>query len=680
MRIKINISLLNHSFVIKMTVSAFAIYITNTLGRHKTGISVATSATLAIISFFYIYTLGSYLKIGTSVLHDFYNYVGFFHLYVISKYVDHIIIALGISTWFALSIRKRSAKFVVTVIYGSLTLITALTGLDIILDILALLSIPLLILILACNRFLPKMRILSKNVDTDLSSNYIIITGLVISTASIIASLTPFFSVSTAMRNYAYEIFVLLSSFFSPIFIALLVLCIPVKLLFDRYVGKKNKNKNKLQYATKNSNNKKRKNATISDNSNNKDNRTSTISRTKIIFYLSLFMLLSSTMTLIPHQPAVNKDNRPIGADIQDYTTAIEHLSLYSNNPQELIRHAFVKELPFYGDRPVSLLLFFTVVKTVSAVDPTYVIDYMPIILGPALVLAVFFLMREMTSNDTISILAAFMTAVSFQVLVGIYSGFYANWFALIIGYFSFVFLFKFLKRPSKLSFITYSLLVILLLLSHVYTWTMVAVVSIVFLLVMLKFNYYRRKNIILLLLVVSSPGIVDAVRTVVTGSIGGISSSIQFASQLTPHTAGTSSGSQFAPQLGLEQLASFRTNLLDSTEHFLGGLFGNFIILALGLYWLFRANRAEPYNIFIMIFLSLGIVPLFFSDWILQTRVFYNIPFQIPAAIGLYYIIKQHPMKGMMILIPICIWLIAVSIVDVSNFYPVLPHTAKAG
>jgi hypothetical protein len=652
-----------------MTLSAFAVYITKTLGRNKSVISVATSATLAITSFFYIYTLGSHFKIGTSVLHDFYNYTGFFHLYVISKYIDHIIVALGISTWFALSIRKRSAKFVITVVYGGLTVIAVLTKLDIILDILAVLSLPLLILILACNKFVPKIRILNKDVDTDLSTNYIIITGLVISIASLIASLTPFFftssSASTHMRNYAYEIFVLLSSFFSPFFIALLVLCIPVKLLFDRYIDKKNKNKNKLQHATKNS----------SNNSNNKDNRTSTISRTKIIFYLSLFMVLSATMTIIPHQPAVNKDNRPIGADIQDYTTAIKHLSLYSNNPQELIRHAFVKELPFYGDRPFSLLLFFAVVKIVSTVDLTYVIDYMPIILGPALVLAVYFFMREMTSNNTISILAAFMTAVSFQVLVGIYSGFYANWFALIIGYFSFVFLFKFLKRPSKLNFITYSILVILLLLFHVYTWAMVAAVTVLFLLVMLKFNYYRRKNIILLLLVVSSPGVVDAVRTVSTGSIGGISSSIQFASQLTPHTAGSSSGSQYAPQLGLEQIASFRANLLDTTEHFLGGLFGNFIILALGLYWLFRANRVEPYNIFIMIFLSIGIVPLFFSDWILQTRVFYNIPFQIPAAIGLYYIIKQHPMKGMMILFPICIWLVAVSIVDVSNFYRVIPH-----
>jgi hypothetical protein len=75
------------------------------------------------------------------------------------------------------------------------------------------------------------------------------------------------------------------------------------------------------------------------------------------------------------------------------------------------------------------------------------------------------------------------------------------------------------------------------------------------------------------------------------------------------------------------------------------------------------------------MIFLSLGIVPLFFSDWILQTRVFYNIPFQIPAAIALGYILKQYQIKGIMIMCTICIWIVSVSIVDLSNFYLVIPR-----
>ncbi len=640
-----------------MTVTAFASYLTQALGTRKPRISVATSAIFALTSLFYIYTLGSYFRVETSVLHNAFNYIGFFHLHVISRYTDLLVITFGTTLWFALSIRKRTAKFVITSIYGGLTVIAILTKLDVFVEILALLSIPLLILILVCNSFAPKIRMLDKNVDTDLCTNYVIIAGLAISVGGLIVSLMPFFSAgssaSTPLRNYAYELFVLFSSFLSPTLMAVLILCIPIRLLFDPYLEKKNKYKNKSQYATKNS-------------SNNSDN---TVSKTRTICYLSLFVVLSATMTLIPHQPAVNKDNRPIGQDIQIYASVIKHLESESTNPQELIRQVFVREPTFHGDRPISLLFLLAAVKIVPAVDPTYVIDYIPIILAPALVLAAYFLTREMTSNDTISILAAFMTVVSFQVLDGIFSTLYANMFALVIGYFSFVFLFRFLKTPNKLNIITYSILIILLLLTHVYTWSMFALVTGIFLLVMLRFNYYQRKNIILLLLIVSSPVIVDAMRTAITGSNGGISGIVKFAS---PPTQPVPSG-ELVPRLSF-QFASFRANLLDSTEHYFGGLFGNFIILALGIYWLFRANRLEPYNIFIMIFLSIGIVPLFFSDWILQTRVFYNIPFQIPAAIALSCIMRQYRMKGIMAVFAICIWLIAISIVNLSNFYQVIP------
>jgi hypothetical protein len=52
------------------------------------------------------------------------------------------------------------------------------------------------------------------------------------------------------------------------------------------------------------------------------------------------------------------------------------------------------------------------------------------------------------------------------------------NWFALINGYFSFVFLFKFLKiKQIKLYYLFYTCHTFAL--SHIYSWTMVAVVTV---------------------------------------------------------------------------------------------------------------------------------------------------------------------------------------------------------
>ena len=60
-------------------------------------------------------------------------------------------------------------------------------------------------------------------------------------------------------------------------------------------------------------------------------------------------------------------------------------------------------------------------------------------------------------------------------------------------------------------------------------------------------------------------------------------------------------------------------------------------------MYWLVRSNLRELANIFIMIFLSTALIPLFIGDYVLQSRVLYDIPFQIPAAISLYYIGRNN-------------------------------------
>jgi asparagine N-glycosylation enzyme membrane subunit Stt3 len=121
--------------------------------------------------------------------------------------------------------------------------------------------------------------------------------------------------------------------------------------------------------------------------------------------------------------------------------------------------------------------------------------DYLPLILGPAIVLVIYLLTRKITSDDNSSILASFLTAVSFQTLVGIYAGFYANWLALIIGYLSFFFLIKFLKESGMLNLAVFYALMIILLFTHVYTGRILAIVMGVFLAVMFKRNYYQKEN-----------------------------------------------------------------------------------------------------------------------------------------------------------------------------------------
>jgi hypothetical protein len=159
-----------------------------------------------------------------------------------------------------------------------------------------------------------------------------------------------------------------------------------------------------------------------------------------------------------------------------------------------------------------------------------------------------------------------------------------------------------------------------------------------------------------MLLLVLSASVVIDLVRTTTTHSHTGIERDISISNV----------------EMGLKQFVQRWSNLMYTTHDYLGGLFSNFIILGLGAYWLFRSNFHETSNILLFIFLSAGIIPLFFGDWVVQARILYNIPFQIPAAIALTYIYKKN--NGVIMLLPICIWLLAMSVRALSNFHLVLP------
>src|SRR5438067_9323752 len=118
-------------------------------------------------------------------------------------------------------------------------------------------------------------------------------------------------------------------------------------------------------------------------------------------------MILSIVIALIPHLLIINKDSQTVGTDAVRIAPVIRYLSMHSRNAQEFLWRAFVVELN--GDRPLSLVFLVAIEKTVPAAsDISHVIDYAPLILCPSLVLVVFFLTREITSNDIASLLATF--------------------------------------------------------------------------------------------------------------------------------------------------------------------------------------------------------------------------------------------------------------------------------
>src|SRR5215217_2420336 len=612
--------------------------------------SILSGIAFSVSIFFYAYTVGSFFRILVYPLIDRATVYTAFQEYVISQHLDYIIVVLAAASWLFLSVKNRAIRYYFSLAYGISGILLALISPDnIIFDILALLSLPLIITVILFYYRKRQKDLLSFNAK--LTWRYISLAVVAISAIGIVfpvlaVFLTPVLGYS-AGDDPANELFLLLSSF-STLYIFPLVFCLPVKLL-ERGVSKMLKLDIKEDITQ-----------TLPDDYAKNKLKT----QTKVGFLL-LAIILSIVLVLIPQHPLVNPDNRDIGVDTHYYVTWVRELAK-SKNVSDLIYQAFAVQGQS-GDRPISLLFLFLIYHVVGG-NLSELIEHFPIILGPATVLAFYVLTRELTRNEKIPVIAAFFGAVSFHTLIGIYAGFYANWLALIVGYISIAFLFRYLRSGRFSDIVVFSTLLIGVLFMHIYTWTVLAAISGTFLVAMLLMaiwkkdkksnannvsNLFTRKRIIWLLLAILLAIVIDITKVVLIGSSGGVERDIQVAQT----------------NLGIEHL-SMRWRILNATMHdSLGGIFSNFIILLLGLFWVLKSNMREPSNLFLVIFLSAGIVPLTFGWWVLQTRVFYDIPFEIPAAIALYYISTRSGNR-LVTLAAACTWLVAISLVTVMNYY----------
>jgi hypothetical protein len=589
--------------------------------------SIVGSATLVLVSLFYIYSAASFFKLNIYILHNRISYNTYFEYYIVNEYADHLIIVLGMILWIALSLRGN-ARIILMTSYSAVTAFALTNGTEILLDIVVIMAIPFVI----CSLIFDKLALRKiLNINSKLFINYLAVFVIALSIIGIVTSLETLYiqeNLILPIPNYIYEIFLPFSSF-SPILVLLLVSSLPVKVLINAFVETDRFKKIRIYQ-------------TVIPSGN--------VIRlgTKII-YLTFFALLSILLVLIPHQPLININKDHVGVDTHYYIDWVSAL-LHSSSPKEFLYQAFVVQST--GDRPITLIFLFAISHVIPT-DLVNIIEYTPLILGPSLIFVVYLLTRELTSDDLASIYAAFLTVVSFQTLIGIYAGFYSNWLAIVIGYLSYVFLIRFLKNSSPSSLALYSVCIMIMIFAHVYTWSIFLIATGIFLAVIFKLNYYSKRNIFLLSLVLFASFLVDVAKFAFTGSSSGIGQDMIIAS---------------AGGLGWEQFVLRWSNLVDIVQNWYGVQYSNFIILILGIVWLWFSDLRKQVHVLIMIFLSLGLATTFLGTPAIQGRILYDIPFQIPAAITLSYVNKIA--RGHMLALAFCVWLVAISVRAVFNFH----------
>ncbi len=594
-------------------------------GRYIPFQNSISSLLLALILFFYILTLASFFNPTVYPLIDRVTYsTPFAEKYFLGKDLDQVLILSMTSLWLFLSIKNR-LRYILSGVYG-LTSIAAVTGTyPPITELWSLLSFPLLLTLLVLNKLSKKQVVFfEKRLYINLLSGLGVIIGFLSLIISGIQLTAP--DAILPSINYMYYMY-LIFSIFSPIALIIIGLSFPIKMVITRIINSGSNLMRVLNGPSSTSNDFLKLNTRIMS--------------------LSGIIILSLLIVWIPHMETVNKDDQVIGSDTNDYAILLENLNA-STTVQEFA-NVFVSL--FSDDRPLSLVTFFILTKILDPSNLVNSLELLPFVLAPLLVISIYIVTMELTSNHFTAIMSSFMTAISFHVLVGIYGGLYANWFTLIFVNLSILFLMRSLRVPSKMNITLFSILLIVVLFSHEPTWPIVTLVLFIFLTTLFIVKPSLKKRVGYLLIGTMPSFMIELFKTIFIRQ-SGVIKNVSFAS---------------SQGLGVQDVPTIWNNLVISVHTYLAGQFSNSIIFGLVIYWVLSCTFKDKSNILIIIFLSIVVLPILFGDPEVIGRVLYEIPFQIPAAVALTQIKKKY---GNIFFFSICLWLIALSIRTSTNFY----------
>lgn len=343
--------------------------------------------------------------------------------------------------------------------------------------------------------------------------------------------------------------------------------------------------------------------------------KTKKASITILIGSLSLAVFFSA----YPYLPSINNNFQNLSVDTPYYVNQINIIhneGLFSENgPFE-----------FANERALSILVFYALVSIVNQ-PPEYAIPLMPIFLGMFSVVASYFLARYVFGKKSVAAaIITLITALSMQFVVGIYGGFFSNMLAFSIAFASILFLLRYLDRKKWLDFAIFSVTLFAVLLTHVYTWIFlvgtIVIATAIFLIVHRKDESRKEKlRLYLPIILLVSLGTLSlfAIGSMVRGTSG-----LDFITNLLE----TSISSDYFAERWFNFNYTFRA--------YLGGFLTNPVMTLLALIWALGADYKSRFNVIILSSIFIASFFFFFGDTVTQSRVLYNIPSHIPAAIVL--------------------------------------------
>ncbi|MEM3437407.1 MAG: hypothetical protein QXP55_02570 [Nitrososphaerales archaeon] len=299
-----------------------------------------------------------------------------------------------------------------------------------------------------------------------------------------------------------------------------------------------------------------------------------------------------------------------------------------------------IEEGPYIAlrsDRPIFFLLVYFI-KIVTIQPNYFVIRIMPAICTIGLALATFWFVKIGTKNDNLALLSSIFSVFSFQITAGMYGYLLANWFSIIEMMLFFTFLLKSLEKRSIIYSLIASLISITALLTHPYTWLIMISILFSYIISTFLIRSEIKKDILFLLIPLTITTIVFAPYFIyLKGGVYGTPSFWVFLNYIW---------NAFIDNLNISKIILLQPSLSLMVQRWAGGAFGNPLIIALAIFGMISmADLTKRFNRLILCWIlvpSLAILALVPGSENLYYRIAYVIPFQIPATIGLYWLLNK--------------------------------------
>jgi len=340
----------------------------------------------------------------------------------------------------------------------------------------------------------------------------------------------------------------------------------------------------------------------------------------KNFLFLFFVVVLGVVAAVYPYSKAINPEGFNVGVDISHY---IDDARIVEKD----VFHAFEA---WNRTRP---MIFFTIYgfQRLIGTDVSNAVRFLPILLNPLMALSAFFLAWEVLGDSWAGAWTAFFTICGFQITVGMYSYFLTNMLGLCLVYSSLGFLFRSIRQDSRMCLVIASLLGGLLAFTHPWTFVqffVAAVLTAIFIGYNIRSKGGDTRSFIAMSVYVVSIGLADLFKVLFIHGVGVVSASSMAIS-------------------GVSGLLGFWDSSIYLFRHLYGGLMSSPVPIGLAIVGVLLLRLKNISDLYLWIHMAISCLVFIFSDGIIKSRLLYNIPIGLFAALGFTELLKKKFMNN---------------------------------